>query len=440
MMLGKAYLNRGLAALNLLSVLAGCKTSEEQLAMTKTADVSRYAEFGHDELFARDKEKCDWVFEETGLDWVFANVATPGKGVTIALIDTGYLPNPHIKVGSEVDLGGNGGILIPSETYAKYIPFTNSAEGGNNPLDVYKKPFVANNWGHGISAASVILTPENPNLPFRGIAPHAQVIPFRASHSVFISAGIDKQRELGIKGISDTAEASQATSVARAIYNAVDLGVDIINVSMGGLVDLIRTSELTRDPFNRSHVTFKTSVKMGKGPIKAAVEYAAKQGVVVIAAGGHGPGDGLVLPVPARYDEVIGVAASKEGRKIWEWTFGSEKLEVSSPGTGVCYMRPRELKPTQPVAGSYLQTLATDSFVRQGQGTTFASSTASGIAAIWFGLAKKKYTDKRERAEMFRREFRKAASTPLDTSAKKRDASNYPGLINAKALIEPLLR
>ncbi len=105
-----------------------------------------------------------------------------------------------------------------------------------------------------------------------------------------------------------TADGSGANSwIANGIANAVNLGAQVINLSLGGL-DRSSTIEL-------------------------AVKQAYQSGVVVIAASGN---DGSGVPLyPAAFSEVIAVGATdRYGDKAYFSSYGSH-LELSAPGQAI---------------------------------------------------------------------------------------------------------
>lgn len=404
--------------IGVLLFLQSCKSIKTEQSETMTSEGLN--EFKYE---VSSEDECKWVYEETGLDWVFQNVAKPGYGVKIATIDTGYLPHPHIEIGDQKKLGNRGGILLPRDEIPQVgqesvLAILNYVEANksDDPLDYYNGATIQN-WGHGISVASVILTPANKG-PFRGIAPHAQIIPYRVAKFVFG----------GFPGMKNTGDPN---NYARAIINAVDQGVDIINVSMGGLVDSHR-------PIVNGNLRDLTWLTDRDGPIKRAVAYAEAKGVVIIASGGHGPSFNFI-PVPARYPYVFAVAGSRKGKKIWEYTFGGELINAAAPAAGICYSRPKQLTPLVKMDEKGIASIADDYHFRVGTGSSFAAASASGIAAIWFGLAKNKYPDKVERAKIFIEAFKESMNIELDTSGAN-NPGPFPNLINARYLIEPLVK
>ena len=139
-------------------------------------------------------------------------------------------------------------------------------------------------FGHGTMVAGLIHL----------VAPDAKIMPLRAF------------------GADGSASISQ---IVQAIYFAVDRGVNVINMSF--------------------------SVKQDSPNLKAALDYAASQGVICVASAGN---DGQAIQVwPAAYSDVIGVAATNNQkiRSLFS-NFGNSLVSVAAPGEGVITTYPQE--------------------------------------------------------------------------------------------------
>ena len=157
---------------------------------------------------------------------------------------------------------------------------------------------------------------------------------------------------LPLKVLSDDGP-GYSSDIAAAIYYAVDLGVDVINLSLGG---------------NESDPT-----------LLAATNYAYEQGVVVIAAAGNcGTGSGEscagytqgIIGYPARNPNVIAVGATTNSKQRASFSSYGAALDVVAPGSGSIY------SPTYTAAnptGLYATTL---------YGTSFASPYVASLAAL----------------------------------------------------------
>lgn len=145
--------------------------------------------------------------------------------------------------------------------------------------------------GHGTAVASVILGSEPANVT--GIAPKSKVIPL-----VVKSRGKDGE----IKGIEPAA-------LAQVIRDAVDqYQANVINVSIGVVSD---TKEL-----------------------RAAVEYADKSNVTVVASVGNGDANGDVL-YPAAYPTVIGVGSVDKDNRVSSFSQKSSAVMIVAQGEDI---------------------------------------------------------------------------------------------------------
>jgi hypothetical protein len=107
--------------------------------------------------------------------------------------------------------------------------------------------------------------------------------------------------------VTDTAGTSDAFAVARGIFEAVDAGADIINISLGG---------------------YATSSVLGE-----AVEYALAAGVAVVAAAGNDQATALMWP--AAYPGVLSVGAVDGAGRQAMFSNSGEGLRLTAPGYAV---------------------------------------------------------------------------------------------------------
>jgi thermitase len=138
-------------------------------------------------------------------------------------------------------------------------------------------------YGHGCGVTGVIAS-QNNTIGTMGIAPFVEIMPLRVLN------------ENGIGSYSN---------IARAIVDATNQGVAIINLSLGGL--------------------------QSSNTLKSAVDYALEQGVIMIAAAGNSGGDTPLYP--ARYDGVIAVGSVNREAKIS--TFNHQGVELFAPGEDI---------------------------------------------------------------------------------------------------------
>jgi subtilisin family serine protease len=208
-----------------------------------------------------------------------------GDGVVVAVIDTGVDVN-HPDLMSQLwvnagEIAGNG-LDDDGNGYVDDVNGWDFASGDNNPDD---------GNGHGTHVAGTIAAAAN-GTGATGVAPDATIMPVRV---------------LGNNG------SGSMSSVASGIRYAVDMGADIINLSLGGSYSSV---------------------------ILAAIQYAVANNVLVVAASGNEyastPG------YPARFSSslssVISVGAYSSSGAIASFSNdvgNSGAVQVDAPGVGV---------------------------------------------------------------------------------------------------------
>lgn len=181
-----------------------------------------------------------------------------GEGVTVAILDTG--------ISEHVDL---------SECWTKDKVFNCSD---------------SDSWedkasGHGTHVAGIIAGSDN-DFGVVGVAPKCKVVP--------------------IKVLSDDGAGSFET-IAAGLRKAIELNVDIINMSLG----------TSSEPPQVIHDLILEAVS---------------KGIVVVAAAGN---DSKSVNFPARYDEVIAVAALDAGGRLATFTSKDETVDIVAPGVDI---------------------------------------------------------------------------------------------------------
>lgn len=194
---------------------------------------------------------------------------------------------------------------------ATVLEGTNYLVAANHP----DRHDVTDNVGHGTAVASIIA---DRNI---GLAPEVTLVPLKC---------FDKKN-------------STFAAITQAIYDAVDVyRCDVINLSLGA------SSE--------------------NDALKAAVEYALNQGVIVIAAAGNrtssSPSTGSdPYYFPAAQDGVISVGAVNSGKTITNASTQNDRLFLTAPGYQV---------PILTVSGTYTT----------GSGTSYAAPYVTAAAAL----------------------------------------------------------
>ncbi|MGC4895610.1 type VII secretion-associated serine protease mycosin [Micromonospora sp. DT31] len=178
--------------------------------------------------------------------------------------------------------------------------------------------------GHGTGVASIIAAATRPGVAFRGLAPDARILPVRVSEQQVVDG-----RESG--------RTVDAADFARAIRWAVDHDADVLNLSVVLYAD---------DP-----------------AVRAAVAYAVRRDVVVVAAAGNLHDNGDPRPYPAAYDGVLGVGAiGRDGaRSVFSQT--GPYVDLVAPGSEVLMAAPGQ--------GHH-----------RAEGTSYATPFVAGTAAL----------------------------------------------------------
>lgn len=247
--------------------------------------------------------------------WNLSRIRVPGawditsgdSEITVAIIDTGFkLDHPALQ-GQWTDF-----------KYDYVMKDTDPSV--DNPAGA--------NASHGTHVAGIVAAAAL-DLPVVGIAPQIRLMPLRV--------------------LNDNGDGS-LLAIQDAIYDAVDNGADIINMSLG---------------------TFNNDL------LDAAIEYAYNRGVLLVAASGNGAEDNEPVLYPACHPCVIAVGAvdANDKRALFS-NFGPE-IAVVAPGTEY-YSSPQDchgilstiVKPDGTPGYGYLS------------GTSMAAPHVSALAAL----------------------------------------------------------
>lgn len=140
--------------------------------------------------------------------------------------------------------------------------------------------------GHGTAVAGIIAAHANNGIGGAGVCSNCTILPIKV---------------MGNDGTGDLA------TVAQGIVQAADLHAKVIDLSLGGPV--------------------------GLDVLQQAVDYAIAKGSIVVAAAGNG-GDGALF-YPASYPNVIGVAGTNQGDRLYTWSERGTWVQVAAPGCNV---------------------------------------------------------------------------------------------------------
>jgi subtilisin family serine protease len=329
-----------------------------------------WALFGWGHL-KRTDEDYEWSLDQIRARqaWALAR----GERVMIGHPDTGYLPHPEIWPEA-----GSG----PIDTARDWDFVTDEDDARAEPEEDDPLPGGPN---HGTSTASVIVSAAGPadgdrDKPWvSGVAPKAALVPLRVSNSVVHFC---------------------MRRVRKAIEYATAQGLHVVSMGLGG-------------PFPSRH-------------LRAAIRQAERSGVILVgASGNYIPFRPVVWP--ARYPEVIAVAACNAEEKPW---FGSSRggaVDITAPGESVW----RASVDDDAEAGDRYR-------VERSSGTSYAASHVAGVCALWLSYHgwHSLYSRYGERlTDAFRHLLRETAR-----SSEHLDEEEFgPGIVDAEAvLLAPL--
>ncbi|WP_437441416.1 type VII secretion-associated serine protease mycosin [Streptomyces aureus] len=219
-----------------------------------------------------------WPLQRVLLDELWQD--TKGKGVRVAVIDTGVDDvNPQLR--TAVDAKAGKDYLKPD----KENPGFGDEQRG-------KTDGTVDQVGHGTKVAGIIAARPREGTGFVGLAPEATIIPIR-------------QNDEKNSGKSDT--------MAEAIKWAVAKGADVINISQD------TTQSLSPD-----------------SPMGKAVAEAIKRDVVVVASAGNDGMDGTSKKTyPAAFPGVLAVASSDRNNERAAFSQAGPMVGVAAPGVDI---------------------------------------------------------------------------------------------------------
>ncbi|MFE7552766.1 type VII secretion-associated serine protease mycosin [Streptomyces gardneri] len=214
-------------------------------------------------------EGTPWPLQRVLLDELWQH--TKGKGVRVAVIDTGVDDvNPQLR--EAVDAKAGKDFLKPDK---KNPGFGDEKRG--------KTDGTVDEVGHGTKVAGIIAARPDKGTGFVGLAPEAKIIPIRQN---------------------DEKNSGKADTMAKAIDWAVAKGAHVINISQ----DTTQTLE-------------------ADSPMAVSIAKAIQKKIVVVASAGNDGMDGkLKNTYPAAFPGVLAVASSDRN---------NERAAFSQPGTFV---------------------------------------------------------------------------------------------------------
>lgn len=256
-----------------------------------------------------------------------------GAGARVAVLDSGIWYT-HVDLAGQVDLAAS----------RSFVPGSTS--------------FLDNN-GHGTHVAGIIAAADN-SLGTIGVAPHAILIAVK------------------VLGSSGTGAWSW---LLNGIVYAADQNVDIINMSLGGIIKKSGTDSYTAN-----------DVANLVAAMKKAMQYARKKGALIICAAGNDSLDldhsGNLMDIPA--EACNGVVVSATGPIALQdfdhfasySNYGSSAITVAAPGgDSISYPTPNwyldMILSTIPSTSNRSYTFMS--------GTSMAAPVAAGVAALIVG-------------------------------------------------------
>ncbi|MFH8841670.1 type VII secretion-associated serine protease mycosin [Streptomyces sp. NPDC017868] len=223
-------------------------------------------------------EGVPWPLQRVLLDELWQD--TKGKGVRVAVIDTGVDDvNPQLR--KVVDAKAGKDYLKPDP---KNPSFGDEKRG--------KTDGTVDEVGHGTKVAGIIAARPHDGTGFVGLAPEATIIPIR-------------QNDEKNSGKSDT--------MAQAIDYAVKAGAKVINISQDTTQPMSPDSSMAR-----------------------SVAKAIEKDVVIVASAGNDGADGEnKLTYPAAFPGVLAVASSDRNNERAVFSQSGPMVGVAAPGVDI---------------------------------------------------------------------------------------------------------
>lgn len=274
-----------------------------------------------------------WAIKRVRIPEAWAELGDKPQPVVVAVIDTGLDWN-------HADIGWDNIWRNPGE-----IPGNGLDDDGNGFVDdIIGWDFFANSnrpWdhdGHGTFIAGLIAARTDNRIGIAGINRHARIMVVKA-----------------VNNFGHT----RASHIARGIVYAVDNGARVINLSVGGA----RFTEVER----------------------AALDYAAKRGVLVVAAAGN-EAEEVVDYSPASHPAVLAVGSTNYADERTEFSNYGAAIDLVAPSVDILSLRARRTDLALNIAGEgYVvgqNFVGRDRRYFRTSGTSFSAPLVTGAASL----------------------------------------------------------
>lgn len=273
---------------------------------------------------------CQWslklarVLDHDGAPGAWSASPSRGAGVVIAHPDTGYTTHPEVW-----------------SQRLRWRDGWNYVEKNGDPLDPLASGLLKHP-GHGTGTSSVIMSdaggPPGGMLPVTREAQESG----RARRATGFVSGTAPEARLVPLRVAESVVHFSFAQLTKALSFATARGHHVVSMSLGGLVE--------------------------SDALREAIEAAVKAGLIVIAAAGN------YWPwviYPAADPKVLCLGACNAHRAMWRHSATGPRVDVSAPGEDVWAARVRR------VAGGIAAEVSPSS------GTSHATATTAGIAALW---------------------------------------------------------
>lgn len=300
-----------------------------------------------------------------------------GKGVTVAVLDTGVAYKRRGKFLKSPDLD--------AANFVRGYDF------------VDRDPYANDSNGHGTHVASTIAEVANNAVGLTGLAFGAKIMPIRV--------------------LDDRGE-GEAQDIAKGIVFAARHGADVINLSL----------------------EFSSDVTAGEIPeLLDAIDYAHRKGAFIVGASGNEAYRRIAYP--ARSTHVVAVGSTTEHGCLSDFSNGGSGLDIVAPGGGAdAFLDEPNCRPNDPAGGNISQlTLVGKGRRRFGiphsyQGTSMAVPHVSAAAALVIASGVAGANPGPKTIE------HRLKSTARDLGAPGYDTRYGAGLLDAAAATDPAVK